>query len=477
MVATRNFPVNAGAGDPADISAHNSPSLARNPVDPANLIITNRIDTPSFSCAVHVSFDGGASFSETAVPVPRGEQPKCYAPDVTFDAQGTAYVSYVMLFGRGNVPNGAWIAASDDGGRTLSDPVKVLDELAFQVRLVADPVIPERLYLTWLQAEDVALLRFVDAGNPINFKSSDDGATTWSDPQQINDPARQRVVAPSLAVGPEGVLYALYVDLVDDRLDYDGAHEGRGGPPYPGKFQLVLARSDDSGETWTESVVEDALTPSERFIVFIPPSPSLAVDSDSGHVYVSFHDSRMGDRDVWVWTSEDGSEFTDAVRVNDTAERDGSSQYLPKIAVAPNGRLDVVYYDRRADDEDVMNEVSFQFSLDDGRSFSQRLLLSDGAFDSTIGFGSQRDLPDLGSRLALLSTVDKSLAVWADTRAGTEASGKQDLVRGLVAFSRVPQPPSWAGDVLRYGGFGLGVLGLLLLASAVVSARRPVAPV
>ena len=67
------------------------------------------------------------------------------------------------------------------------------------------------------------------------------------------------MLAPAVgpAVGPDGVLYVLYLDLGGDTLDYEGGHGGPAGKPYPGRFTLVLGRSADSGATWGESVVDD----------------------------------------------------------------------------------------------------------------------------------------------------------------------------------------------------------------------------
>ena len=56
----RNAPVNEGARDLADIRSNNSPTVARNPRDADNVVVTNRIDSPRYSCALHRSFDGGA---------------------------------------------------------------------------------------------------------------------------------------------------------------------------------------------------------------------------------------------------------------------------------------------------------------------------------------------------------------------------------------------------------------------------------
>jgi len=254
----------------------------------------------------------------------------------------------------------------------------------------------------------------------------------------------------------------LYLDVGEDKLDYEGGHQGQGGEPYDGKWSLVLARSMDRGDTWQETVVDDKVTPIERFIVFFPAAPSLAVDQKSGQVYVTFHDGRLGDPDVFVWTSTNGGRaFGPAKKVNDNPAKDHTSQYLPKASVAPNGRLDVVYYDRRADSKNVLNEVSLQSSADGAKTFQPRLMLTDKGkpFDSRIGFGSERKMPDLGSRLGLLSTDARTLAVWTDTRGGTEASNKQDLGRALVVFTK--ESPLRAP--LRYGGPVLVVLGILVL--------------
>ena len=55
--------------------------------------------------------------------------------------------------------------------------------------------------------------------------------------------------------------------------------------------------------------------------------------------------------------------------------------------------------------------------------------------DSRIGFGAKEGLPDLGSRLALISSDRAALGLWTDTRAGVPATQKQDLAAAAVAVS------------------------------------------
>lgn len=464
-------PVNQSARTPGNVDAHNSPTLVRNPARPANLAVSSRIDTPVFSCALHVSFDAGANWRQTAIALPNHGGRKCYAPDVAFSRDGTLYVSFVTLAGRGNVPDALWLSRSTDGGRTLSTPVKVHGPLTFQVRLAADPVKAGRVYLTWLQAGDVGTLKFTQTGNPIVAARSDDGGVTWSEPVRVSSTARARVVTPAPVVGRDGTLYVLYLDLGEDRLDYEGGHGGRGGPAYPGRYALVLARSRDHGARWEESLVDDRIGPLARFVVFLAPAPSLAVD-DSGRVYAAFQDDRLGDADVMLWSLNPGaSTWKGPTRVNDTESRDGTAQYLPKLAVAPDGRLDVLYYDRRADRRNLLNEVSLQSSFDHGGTFTPALRLSSRPSDSRIGFGAKEGLPDLGSRLALISGDRAALALWTDTRAGTPVTQKQDLAEAAVAVSDPARLSQAVRDALRYGGVAAVIAGLSLIGLAL--RRRP----
>lgn len=468
-----NYPVNAGAADPIDLNAHNSPALARNPTDDDEVVIANRIDSPLFSCALHVSADGGATFSQTPIPVPPGEEPKCFAPDVTFDAAGTMYMSFVTLRGPGNVPHAVWLVTSRDGGRSLGAPRRIAGELAFQVRLAAHPSVPGLLHMTWLQARATATLAFPEPGYPIVASSSADGGLTWSEPVQVNDPRRLRVVAPVPAVLENGDLLVTFLDLREDRLDYEGGHRGVGGPPYPGNWSLVAARS--AGGSFTEHVVSDAVIPTERFVVFLPPYPSLAIAPDDGRIYAAFHDGRAGDADVLLWSSADGRTWSNPARVNDTPPGDGSAQYLPAVDAAANGRVDVIYYDRRADA--ALNEVSYQASFDRGATFTRRVRLNDEPIDPRVGFGTERGLPDLGSRLAVLSAPGGAMAVWTDTRAGTPESKKQDLMRAFVRVRPpVPGLSSRAAAAARLGAAVAALAGAGLIVRAALRLLRPAAP-
>jgi hypothetical protein len=465
-------PINPGATEATDIATHNSPALAHDPTDPATQVVANRIDGPEAGCALYVSTDHGATWSPADPPKPDGE-PACFAPDVSFGPEGTLYVAYVTLDGLRNEPAAAWLATSPDGGQTWNQPRQVTDGRAFQVSVTADPTQPRRVYMGWLEATaKPGPWGFTQPGNPIKVARSDDAGQSWTQPATITPQAHQRPLAPNVATAGDGDVAVAYLDLGGDTLDYQGGHEGQGGPVYDGHWTLALAHSTNNGESWNQTTVTDELVPAERLIAFFPPTPAVALGQHD-RVHVAFHDARESPADVWHWTSpDDGASFTEATRVNDTPDDDTSSQYLPQLAVASTGRVDVVYYDRRGDPDNVFNHVSLQASHDDGATFGPRVPLTDEAFDSRIGDGAERNLATLGSQLGLTATPSRTGAVWADTRAAPQGSAKQDLATAAVVYTTAP---TWR-PVLFIAGLLATLAGLALTTRWTLSRRRTSTP-
>lgn len=454
--------------------ANNSPSLVADPTDGRFVVMANRLDAPDFSCALQVSGDGGRSWrsAQPVADLPPGAA-KCYAPEAAFDADGTLYYLFVGLTGNGNRPMGVFLTTSSDRARTFRPPRKVLGPLNYAVRMALDRTSGDRgrLHLVWLQAtSDPALGGFSAPPNPVMASHSDDGGRTFSAPVQVSDDERQRVVAPVLALGPGGAVHVAYYDLQDDVRDYQGLE----GPTWEGTWSIVLATSTDRGRRFrTGVVVDDSIVPDERvLLIFTMPPPALVADDD--RLCVAWTDARNGDADaVLRCSSDEGRTWGGLRRVNDDKVGNGRTQYQPRLGLTPGGRLDVVFYDRRADPENGLNQVSYTFSTDGAVTFARNRTLTSVSSNTEVGQryvnASAQGLVEFGSRMGLLSMDDAIVAAWTDTR-NSRGGTSQDLFSAMAEFAE-DRASGWA----KASGGGLLAIGLLLVAAA-VRARRGMPP-
>lgn len=451
--------------------ANNSPTLVADPDDPEFVVMANRLDAPDFSCALQVSGDGGRSWAPVnPVPeLPEGAE-KCYAPEVAFDRDGVLHYLYVGLHTAGNLPMGAFITTSADRGRTFTAPRQVLGPLKFAVRMAIDPELGRvgRIHLVWIEANsDPPLGGFPPPPNPILAAYSDDGGRTFSEPVQVNDAERLRVVAPALVTGPGHRVHVAYYDLEDDAVDYQGLE----GPVWEGAWSVILATSADGGGGFDKGTVVDAsVVPPERvMLIFTMAPPALAVNGS--RMCVAWTDGRHGDRDVLARCSQDrGQRWDPTRRLNDDKVGNGLDQFMPRLAFSPEGRLDAVFYDRRRHPQNVLNYVFLTYSTDGGQTWSPNVRLTRHASNSQIGQRyanvSAKGQVEFGSRMGLISSRRSAVVAWADTRNSDPFTTGQDV------FTTVVRLPSGATDGRSSVAVATGVLLVLVGMLTVLSSRR-----
>jgi len=472
--------VPVSATDLRAAAASNSPVLAADPDEPRFVVAAHRLDAPDFGCALQVSGDRGQSWVP-ANPIPElpASADKCYAPEVAFDADGTLYYLFVGLKDQGNQPVGAYLTTSDNRGRSFTAPRMVLGPDNFQVRMAIDPAIGPRgrIHLVWLKAlSDPPLGGLTNEPHPILAAHSDDGGRTFSEPVPVSDPARQRSVAPALVVGAGSAVHVAYYDLRDDFRDYQGLE----GPPWADPWSLVLTTSTDRGASFGPAVEVDAgiIPPGRVMLIFTMAPPSLATGGD-GRLYLSWWDSRAGDPDVFVARSPDGGRTWDPpARLNDDPQGSGADQYLPRVSVAPGGRVDAVFLDRRNDPDNLRNDVYYTFSTDGGSTFAPNVRVTSGNSDSRIGQGyaipSAKGMTEIGSRLALLSRPADALAAWPDTRFSGPFTKQQDLYAARVVLGPEPDDEGDGGSSpLPLVGAAAGGAVVLAVVFLALRRRRP----
>jgi len=435
------------------IDAYSTPTVVQNPRQPAQLVAVYRQDRPRFNAQLAWSSDRGARWRTTPLPLPPGTQ-EAFFPDAAFGPDGTFYTVFVDLAGRGNVPADLFLVRSADGGRSLSEPVRVAGANTFQPRIAVGA--NGAIYLTWLQvvAEPGAPL----AGAPVQVVAtmSSDGGRTFAPPVVVS-PAGTTPSSPVPVLGPSGGLVIAYQDL-------EATPEGQQATD---RSELVVSRATTPGSlAFDDPVAVSHVMAHQLSNLFDNMFPSLASSPD-GNLYLAWSQRRPGGAEqVLLSASADGgARWSAPAPISGDAGAIGPIRYLPALSVAPSGRLDLAFLAERGG---PFADVYLATSANRGRSFEVSRL-SSASFDARIGPNFGQGLPaDVGSHLGLIASSTGVAAAWADSRLGTTTTGRQDIVvtqLSLVHASAFDRP-------VTIGGIALAVAAVGLLVVAGVRGRR-----
>lgn len=443
------------------------PGFAVNPADPRHVVmITEEFLTGQ--CDFATSFDGGRTWeAEGHLTVPLDfADPPC----VTYDSGGYAHFNKSVVWGTGqNVyttfashrgpkqrpetgtaageGDSVLVNRSTDGGRTFERAVVAIQGARESRPFIIRPGIAvqprpqgDKLYVVgWYVVNPLNMGAQGGAGDRrAVVASSEDGGRTWSAPVEAQAPEEKvREITPPV-VGPDGSVYIAWRNRDDPA-----------NAPHP----IVVARSSDGGVTWARTPINDA-TPAPAGIPAPTGNagfPKMAVDPNGGPfgaLYVTYLGFDFGDLDVLVQRSLDtGVTWSRPVRVNDDPMRNGLRQLAPDISVAPNGRVDVVWFDTRTNLPSPIiprpagqGDIYYASSSDGGATFSGNRRISDRSInldDGTLGRNGTYtwwgpDSVPLGN--------DSVLFAWGDPRYGNVDSGTNDVVLATLRLGE-PGPP------------------------------------
>jgi hypothetical protein len=264
-----------------------------------------------------------------------------------------------------------------------------------------------RLYVAW--AEFSGLGR-----SPIDVAYSDDDGASWAGPIRVSDAGHQFDQDATPRVGPDGTVYISYSN---------GPNEGS-----TKNNAALIAKSTDGGNTWSQSFVA---APIPAPATHLPNAlyrggtdVTSTVDQRTGKVVVVYNDKSSGALNVWAThtaTAGDLSTFTPAQRV----KASGQTQFFPWLQSAPNGRVDLVYYDRSCDVNDVLDCVTLSSSTDSGASWTHVAVTSQGfdgdTFGACLAFVDPPDCNNffLGDYIAVGSTDTKAQLLWTGNGSNT----------------------------------------------------------
>ena len=352
--------------------AANEPSIAVDPTLPNRMAIGWRqfdtIESNFRQAGWGHSSDGGRSWRFPGVI-----QPGIFRSDPVLDADLEGRFYYNSL----SVPGGVFtchVFRSDEGGASWGDAVYAFggDKQWMTIDRTTGPGVGN-IYACWNRDVSCCEGQFTvsyDAGATFTYLIDVPGSPFWG----------------TLAVGPDSELYVsgngfvvsksttIHDPLASPKFDFtttvylDGNMQIGGGPNPVGLLGQVWVATDTSDGPY------------------------------GGNVYLACSVARYSTTDpldvMFSSSSDGGVTWSPPVRVNDDAEDSGAFQWFATMSVAPNGRIDMIWNDTRADPfENMRSELYYSSSDDGGVTWSDNIPVSP-SFDPRLGWPSQNKLGD-----------------------------------------------------------------------------------
>ncbi|MHB8636975.1 MAG: sialidase family protein [Fimbriimonadaceae bacterium] len=225
------------------------------------------------------------------------------------------------------------------------------------------------------------------AGNNYNgaqFTRSTDGGHTWMAP--INIP--NQPFWGTLDVGPNGECYLCGTDQNANLwfVRSSNAKDSTQTPTFDLATQVNMGGQVEYGESENPGGLSGQ--------VWIAADRSGGPANGNIYMLASLGVDSNDPADVmFVRSTDGGNTWSTPYRVNDDALGAGQFHWFGTLAVAPNGRLDAVWYDTRNDLTGSTSELYYAYSLDAGQTWSSNHQLSP-PFDEHVGYPNQNKIGD-----------------------------------------------------------------------------------
>lgn len=233
----------------------------------------------------------------------------------------------------------------------------------------------------------------------------------------------------------------------------------------------LIARSTDQGRTWSVATLGPPVYAGVGNQTGLGWTAKGGANGTFVAAYAGAPETSptTGVADIVVQRSTDGGQtWTDPVAVNDDRPDQQFTAFYPQVGVAPNGRVDIVWQDNR-DVADYRFNVRYTYSTDGGGTWAPNVQVNDQPIDFNLGTAFNYDIrqpPGVASANAYAAMG------WTDSRLATKVTQTQDDFGAAVQFSALPAPNNRVLLYIAAVFAGLVAAGIILLVILAGRRRR-----
>ena len=218
------------------------------------------------------------------------------------------------------------------------------------------------------------------------FTRSTNAGLTWLDPVNIpNSPAWGTV-----DVDSDGTVFVGGVNLTTGQIWCERSTNAKNGASVP---SFDRSTPVDLGGT---IVVSEPINP-EGLVgqVFLVADRSATSTNNNIYMLASVQPSgsTSGSDVMFVRSTDGGSTFSAPIRINDDPVNHAKWHWFGTLSVAPNGRIDVVWFDTRNAANNTDSQLFFSFSTDGGSNWSANAAVTN-SFNPFLGYPNQSKIGD-----------------------------------------------------------------------------------
>ncbi|HEX2046862.1 MAG TPA: sialidase family protein [Acidimicrobiales bacterium] len=409
------------------------PAAAVDPTDDRRVFLA-ATDMAAEKCLIYRSVDRGATFGQLDGPdfrpftdcgLNKAGISKNLRQRLVFDPEGVLYWVVAVADPAAMGGRSIVLARSTDAGDTWTTTVVA------RAPIPADPVdavanfVPDLFVNRLGDAPRMVWVSWRRSYTPESRKGTEGWAAASTDGGRTFGPEVRGLTAdpgfdaPRVVVDADGAAYWFQ----RERLP----RPPQGEAPKPAR--LLMARSTDGGRTWTEGDVGQSSLVLEE--------PLAAVSKDGRTVYLAWEDTSNGDLDLFFKSTTDGGRtWAQPVRVNDDPVGNKRTQKWPRMDVAPDGRIDLVWYDYRHEGVDTpdndlefylgdINDAYYAWSDDGGKTFSPNVRATAESVNRRFGTYNKQYFVEVPA--AVGSADDGVFVAWSDTRLANADTQAQDI--------------------------------------------------